>query len=113
MKEEKNKKRRIRYAINPEKEKKAIKKYIASDKGKEMRKAIYHRYRTQKIKGNVTTEEIENLFKKQLNCKKCYSDEYLEIDHIIPLSKDGEHIINNLQLLCRKCNRSKGNKLCN
>jgi len=34
----------------------------------------------------------------------------LEIDHLIPESKNGETVISNLQLLCRRCNRSKGNK---
>lgn len=35
----------------------------------------------------------------------------LEIDHIIPVSKGGETIENNLQTLCWKCNRAKSNKI--
>ena len=35
----------------------------------------------------------------------------LEIDHIIPLSKGGLSIEENLQTLCWKCNRSKGSKI--
>jgi hypothetical protein len=35
----------------------------------------------------------------------------LEIDHIIPLSKNGITSEDNLQTLCWKCNRSKGNKI--
>jgi len=31
-----------------------------------------------------------------------------EIDHIIPVFKGGENIIDNLILSCRKCNRAKG-----
>ena len=31
-----------------------------------------------------------------------------EIDHIVPEAKGGKTIIDNLQLACRKCNRSKG-----
>ena len=34
----------------------------------------------------------------------------LEIDHIIPVSKGGYTTEENLQTLCWKCNRSKGNK---
>ena len=33
-----------------------------------------------------------------------------ELDHIVPLSKGGEHTPWNTQCLCRKCNRSKSDK---
>lgn len=35
----------------------------------------------------------------------------LHCDHIIPLSRSGETEISNLQTLCEKCNRAKGNRL--
>lgn len=35
----------------------------------------------------------------------------LEVDHIIPISKGGETTYENLQTLCRECNRGKGAKL--
>lgn len=33
------------------------------------------------------------------------------MDHIVPVSRGGHHAIGNLQMLCRKCNLSKHNKL--
>ena len=35
----------------------------------------------------------------------------LEIDHIIPVSKGGRTVEDNLQTLCWKCNRAKSNKI--
>jgi hypothetical protein len=40
-------------------------------------------------------------------CAKCGSQEKLEYDHIIPISKGGSNTARNIQLLCEKCNRSK------
>ena len=36
-------------------------------------------------------------------------DNSAELDHIKPISIGGDHILSNVQCLCRKCNREKGN----
>jgi 5-methylcytosine-specific restriction endonuclease McrA len=41
-------------------------------------------------------------------CARCGSNEKLEYDHIIPISKGGSNTARNIELLCEKCNRSKG-----
>jgi hypothetical protein len=43
-------------------------------------------------------------------CKVCETHDNITVDHIIPLSKGGTDELDNLQLLCRSCNSSKGNK---
>lgn len=53
---------------------------------------------------------------QQGKCSDCslvaYSVEYLEIDHIKPISTNPELAIDtkNLRLVCSPCNRKKGNK---
>lgn len=44
-------------------------------------------------------------------CVYCGSTENLQLDHIIPFSKGGATTIENLQLLCQKCNLEKSNKI--
>ena len=44
-------------------------------------------------------------------CVKCGTNEKLEFDHIIPISKGGSNTERNIQLLCEKCNREKSDKI--
>ena len=46
-------------------------------------------------------------------CIFCGAAENLEIDHIIPVSKGGESRLENLQVLCRSCNRKKRTRVAN
>ncbi|CAO5239692.1 TerD family protein [Frankia sp. AgKG'84/4] len=44
-------------------------------------------------------------------CVECGGGEHLEFDHVIPFSRGGASSVNNLQLLCRGCNRAKGARI--
>jgi hypothetical protein len=43
-------------------------------------------------------------------CGKHLKDEELEYDHIFPFSKGGSSVEHNIRLVCRSCNRQKGNR---
>jgi hypothetical protein len=49
----------------------------------------------------------EEIMLRDVNCVLCGASENLEIDHITPVSKGGTADHDNLQVLCRSCNRSK------
>ena len=70
---------------------------------------------------NLMTKKLRESIKKRDNftCCICGNSSHvepnllLEIDHIIPVSKGGHTVEENLQTLCWKCNRSKSDKLIN
>jgi len=44
------------------------------------------------------------------SCENHFELSEMEADHIIPFSQGGKTLINNCQMLCKKCNRIKSNK---
>jgi len=72
--------------------------------------------------GTVNIDSLKSLFEHQKGiCNHCECEIYINakrgevghpnIDHVIPLSKGGKHVIENIQWLCATCNLSKGNRL--
>lgn len=57
---------------------------------------------------------VDHLLMQGWLCASCKCDLKMsgyEVDHIIPVSKGGSSWPDNIQCLCRSCNRSKGNKM--
>ena len=56
---------------------------------------------------------LDKEYKKLYNspCAFCGATEKITMDHIIPISRSGNHSIGNLQPLCRSCNSSKKSRL--
>jgi 5-methylcytosine-specific restriction endonuclease McrA len=44
----------------------------------------------------------------QGQCRQGGSNQDLHYDHVIPWSRGGANTVNNIQLLCGPCNRTKG-----
>ena len=66
----------------------------------------------------MTSKLRQNILKRDnYTCRSCGNsiakepNLLLEVDHMIPVSKGGYTVEDNLQVLCWKCNRKKGNRI--
>lgn len=65
-----------------------------------------------KIRESIPQEVQDRVWRRDGGtCVKCGSQEKLEFDHIIPISKGGANTYRNIQLLCESCNRKKSNHI--
>jgi 5-methylcytosine-specific restriction endonuclease McrA len=109
---------------------KAVAKYLKSDKGK-LTQAKYNKTDKGKLniarknhnKRNWKSKTINNLTINEKNiilflqnyrcigdCGRYFDKMEPTIDHIVPLSKSGDLIKENVQYLCQSCNSKKGIK---
>ena len=109
---------RIYKANNKEKYKKVYQLWANTEKGKLLNRIKSNRYRVRKraLINDLTSEDVNFLFDFQKGqcgcCKKKFTETVkYEIDHIVPVSKDGPTTLSNSQLLCVSCNRSKKDKI--
>jgi DNA-directed RNA polymerase subunit M/transcription elongation factor TFIIS len=66
----------------------------------------------EKRSRRITQEVKDKVWRRdEGKCVECGSNENLEFDHIIPLSKGGANTYRNIQLLCEPCNRKKLDKI--
>ena len=96
---------------------------LENERKKELRNEVYkHLVDEGHIKRNIFDSETkrepipQDVMDKVWNrdsgkCVKCGSQENLEFDHIIPHSKGGATSYRNIQILCKKCNIEKSNKI--
>jgi hypothetical protein len=71
--------------------------------------------KSRELKEDKNKRNVGNTVKKliaanqQWKCNKCQNllDASYEVDHIVPLYKNGTNHVNNLQALCRNCHGKK------
>jgi len=108
-----------------ENNKETIKKYKKewnSSIGGKLAKKVCNHIRNSKIRitndKTITKKSLENLLLEQNNkCKYCNIDLdfntafEVHLDHVIPISKGGNHSINNVVFSCKSCNLKKHDKI--
>jgi 5-methylcytosine-specific restriction endonuclease McrA len=72
--------------------------------------AAFAEKRAGKPVGFVKKADLDALKRRQKSCRVCGSVDRLEFDHKKPIAKGGRHVLSNLQILCRSCNRRKNNQ---
>ena len=63
-----------------------------------------------KRKSLGASKVIAVMSKSHGQCLACGSKDNLQVDHILPVSRGGTNELDNLQMLCQRCNGSKHNK---
>jgi len=59
----------------------------------------------------IINKEVSSTLLENGKCSHCGNEEYLCIDHKVPISKNGTDEVFNLQVMCRSCNSTKSNTL--
>lgn len=116
------------YEKNKQKISERIKKYHIDNKERmELKQKIYKKTESAKISikntrmkrrtitktGDVTTQQLQELYENSKFCYWCNTNlknKKIHLDHYIPLSKGGEHTLSNLVVSCPHCNLSKNAK---
>ena len=98
-------KRKLRLE-KPEHYRQLARKQYAKNPESALNNAVKRYARLKSVKTYaITSKELRQL--RQKNCHYCGSKKQIELDHVIPINRNGTHGIGNLVPACRKCNRSK------
>ena len=76
-----------------------------------------HKFLLSESYSSTRTRHIPDDVKREVwdrdggRCTRCGATDYLEFDHIIPRTRGGANTTKNVQILCRKCNLLKSDRI--
>lgn len=76
-----------------------------------------HKYLLTEGYSSVRSRHIPPEVKREVyqrdggRCVQCSAGDYLEFDHIIPHARGGANTVGNVQILCRRCNNAKRDRV--
>lgn len=94
-----------------------VHKVLSEEKAFDRMRAEIERFRLMDRASGASREPIPEevrIFvhrRDQGKCVRCGSQENIEFDHIIPVAKGGSSTARNVQILCERCNREKGQSI--
>ena len=100
-----------RRAKDPEAARQQSREWFAANPGRRAEYEQNRRARKRANGGSITPGLKSTLFAMQKQCCACCKERFalgmLHMDHVMPLSKGGQHADANMQLLCQPCNQAK------
>ena len=101
---------------HPENGRRATKKWRLAHPERHVEAQRNYRAKKKNSVGKVSTKEFRELVEQyDFRCLKCGLSESalteITMDHVIPISRGGDNVIENIQPLCRNCNSSKYTKI--
>ena len=99
---------------NPERAYERLVRYRENNRDKRRAGESRRRAQKRKTKGSLTAENIKAQYKRQNGrcyyCEERVGEDY-HVDHLVPLSRGGLDIPENIVIACPTCNLSKADKL--
>jgi 5-methylcytosine-specific restriction endonuclease McrA len=116
---ERKERERARERRRKERERERLAKAKAKDKEKQKKQKLLEKKRLARLSAAkearrrvVPLAVRDAVWRRDRGmCAQCGSRKGLEFDHIVPVSLGGSNTARNIELLCEKCNRSKGKKI--
>lgn len=94
-----------------QRQREASRKWKAKNRPKTQAQSMNTRAKNRKIKGRVTEDYLKHLIKTTHECVYCgtkLNRANSEFDHLRPFNEGGLNTNDNIQLICKRCNRAKG-----